>query len=254
MPDLVAPGHGILFAGWFTYDVAPSGGADKQRWYVLQGDVDNTHSTTTMPILSNGGGNFDAPPRTDAVRVGDATISFSDCTHGTLAYHFTDGSGRSGSIPLTRLDANLICSPSGDNGHPAPAYQLSGAWYDPATSGQGVVLIANPEQQLLFAAWYTFAPNALASGVAGQRWYVMQIGNYVPGTAPIENIPILVGLGGVFDDPHPRSSVQVGKATLTFTDCGKAMLKYDFDSGSSAGLADTIPLQRLGNSSSACGL
>lgn len=254
MPDQVSPGHGILFAGWFTYDVAPSGGVEKQRWYVLQGDVDNTHSSATLPILSVGGGNFDAPPKPDAAHVGDATIHFSDCAHGTLDYHFTDGSARSGSIALTRLDANLTCSPSGDNGHSAPAYRLSGAWYDPTTSGQGIVLITNPEQQLLFAAWYTFAPNALASGVAGQRWYVMQIDGYLPGRAPIKDIPILAGIGGIFDDPHPRTSPTVGKATLTFTDCGQALLNYSFDSGSNAGLSDTIPLQRLGNSASACGL
>jgi|GEM_PF-1024760 len=254
MPDLVAPGHGIVFAGWFTFDVAPSGGAEKQRWYVLQGDVDNTHTSVTMPIFSNGGGNFDMPPKTDPVHAGDATLTFSDCAHGTLDYHFIDGSGRNGSIPLTRLDANLTCAPGGDNGHSAPGYLLSGAWYEPAVSGQGLVLVANPEQHLLFAAWYTFAPNALANGVAGQRWYVFQSNNYVPGAAPIENMPVLTGLGGVFDDPHPRTTPQLGNATLTFTGCAAATLQFHFDSGSSAGLSDTIPLQRLGAMPANCGL
>jgi hypothetical protein len=38
----------------------------------------------------------------NGVVVGQATLQFSDCKSATLNYNFTDGSGRSGTVPLTR--------------------------------------------------------------------------------------------------------------------------------------------------------
>ena len=255
-PDQTGPGQGILAAGWFTYDVAPSGGPEKQRWYALQGPIDNVHRVASLGIYQGDGGNFNATPKIPPTQIGSATLQFSDCTHGTLTYSFNDGSGRSGTIPLSRLDANVTCSLAGDDGSPAPAYQLSGAWYNPATSGQGFFAIVNPVQHLLFAAWYTYMPDGAASGSAAQRWYILQIGPdaYTPGTSPVSSIPIYTGTGGVFNDPAPHLTTQVGTATLTFIDCGRARIDYHFTQGTNAGLSGSVDLSKLGAIPAQCGL
>src|SRR5512132_3217125 len=106
-PDLVAPGTAYVFVSWFTYD-AVAGGPERQRWYTLGGNVASGEAAS-LAIYQNIGGNFNAPPATSPTTVGTASLRFDSCTSGQLTYTFTDGSGRSGTIPLTRLTKNETC-------------------------------------------------------------------------------------------------------------------------------------------------
>ncbi|MDQ2918226.1 MAG: hypothetical protein M3R40_13920, partial [Pseudomonadota bacterium] len=36
-PNLVAPGTALVAGVWFTFDVAPAGGTDRERWYTFSG-------------------------------------------------------------------------------------------------------------------------------------------------------------------------------------------------------------------------
>jgi hypothetical protein len=45
---------------------------------------------------------------------------------------------------------------------------LTGSWYDPATSGQGITVDVDPGSRALFLAWYTCAPNESGAVPAGQ--------------------------------------------------------------------------------------
>ena len=167
-PNLHGAGRGFTQVSWFTFDTK-AGGADGQRWYTLSGEVPSGASNLALTIYRNVGGNFNAGPVTAGQAVGTATLVFSNCTSGQLTYAFTDGTGRAGTIPLTRLTQNMTCVSAG----PAPTsadFALSGNWYDPATSGQGLTIEANPASNVLFLAWYTYAPNGAAAGEAGQRW------------------------------------------------------------------------------------
>ena len=256
IPDLVSAGQGILFGGWFTFATAPGGGADKQRWYTLQGQVSSSPSAT-LGIYTATGGNFNAAPKIAASAVGQATISFSDCSHGTLSYTFSDGTGRSGNIPLSRLDTNASCSPSGDNGIKTGDSLLSGAWYDPNTSGQGFVFNVVPGLKTVFAGWYTYAPNGQqVGGGASQRWYTLQTPMPATGSTlaalTLGSVPIYTATGGVFDNPTKAINNQVGTATLAFTSCNALKLTYNFSSGSSSGQIGTINLQRVGPTPAGC--
>ena len=117
--------------------------------------------------------------------VGTATLSFDTCTSGQLSYSFTDGTGRTGTIPLTRLTQNVTCSTT--TPHPTNAdFAFSGNWYDPATSGQGLTVEVNPNSSTVFVAWYTYAPNGAGAGAAGQRWYTAQpTAAFAPGSRSI---------------------------------------------------------------------
>lgn len=253
-PDAVGAGQGILFAGWFTYDITAAGG---RRWYALQGEVDNADPVALLSIFAEVGGNLNAPPIVSAGPVlGQATIDFSDCTHGVFTYQFTDGSERSGTIPLTRLTPSVSCSPAGDNGAAASDYLLSGNWYDPATSGQGLMFDFSPSINNLFAAWYTFRPNGQqVGGGASQDWYTLQSNQFRPGLTSLTGIPIVQTAGGVFDDPAPVTPPkQVGTANIAFQSCNAMTLTYDFTSGDDAGQSGTMNLVRVGPTPQGCSL
>jgi hypothetical protein len=250
-PDLIAGGTGLLQGAWFTFDSAPAGGADHQRWYTFNGQARSGAANVPITIFQNTGGNFDAPPVTNGVAVGTGTLSFDSCTSGSLSYTFTDGSGRSGSIPMTRITPNVTCATASAKATSAD-FGLSGNWFDPTTSGQGFVFEVNPLAPVVFFAWYTYSPTGQVAGVAGQRWFTGQ-GAFTPGThtAPLT---LYETTGGVFDTSTPmtQASLAVGTATVTFTSCTSAQLSFNFTGGSSAGKLGMIALTRIGPVPAGC--
>ncbi|MEP6938609.1 MAG: hypothetical protein ABI846_02510 [Rudaea sp.] len=276
-PDISGVGAGLLGGGWFTYD-AVAGGEDRKRWYTLSGPVTSSSASAWLDIVAPTGGNFNAGPVINsgngANYVGHAMITFTDCRNGFLSYAFTDGSGKLGNIPLSRLDSNVTCDPTNaaGNGVPPGKFLLSGAWYNPATSGQGLLFDINPVQNTTFAAWYTYAPNGQAidpssgswwnpygpnlppGGGASQRWYTLQIGSAQVGTSVLGNVGIFSAQGGVFDGDGNVATVQVGTAAITFGNCNALKLSYTFSSGTNAGQSGTIDLQRAGPVPAGCNL
>ncbi len=249
-PDLVGPGRGSLFGGWFTFDVSAAGG---QRWYTVQGDVTDSDDSATMPIYRTEGGAFDTGQATSTAAVGQAVMHFDDCTHGSLTYTFTDGSGRSGTIPLTRLLANVNCTADGTNTG-GGAYLRSGAWADLGNSGQGVVMDINPPQGVFFAAWYTFLANAgQNAGSAAQHWYTLQAA--IPNSfSALNDVGIFESTGGVFDQHATTTTAPVGTADITWQSCSSATMAYTFTAGPNAGLSGTLDLTRLGPVPAGCSL
>jgi FG-GAP-like repeat len=253
-PDLGGAGRGLLFGGWFTYSAyaEPYGG---QRWYALEGGINSSDATTQLGIYAGRGGNFDAPPVIQATQVGSATLRFTDCNNGLLSYFFDDG--RLGTIPLTRLTANITCSPTGDDDTAASSYLLSGSWFDVDTGGQGLVFDVNPAQNVFFAAWYTYASNGQQIGGFGSgRWYTIQA-PFAPGTTAISDVPIYTDANGIFNDPTTPKPAKVGTVSITFQSCSQATLVYAFDLGfdiSNNGMTGTINLTRIGPTPPGCSL
>lgn len=250
-PDNSAPGTGLLFGGWFTYDTV-AGGSERQRWYTLSGTVSSTSSIANLTIARAYGGNFAAPPPVASTAAGSATIRFKNCNEGTLSYSFHDG--RSGVMPLARLLPNVRCTVDGMNAPAASDFLLSGNWYQESTSGQGLIIEVNPNQPFLFASWFTYAPNGQqVGGAASQRWYTLQSG-YTPGQRQINGIPIGESVSsGRFNQGSPVPvTQQVGTANLHFHSCTSATLAYQFTSGSNAGRSGSIPLRRVGPKPPGC--
>lgn len=251
-PDLAGSGQGVLFAGWYTFDVAAAGG---QRWYALQGLARRGSDTIGLDIATGYGGNLAEPPSIAGSTVGHATIRFTDCKTGSLAYEFADGSGRSGTIPLTRLTPNVTCSASGDNGNSPSNYPLSGSWFDANASGQGLIFDVNPVQPFLLAAWYTFAQNGqMLGGAASQRWYTLQSGNFAADASSLDGIGIYAAIGGVFDKPTATATEKVGTASIAFQSCNSLSVSYAFTSGENSGKSGTIHLTRTGPTPAGCSL
>jgi hypothetical protein len=250
-PDLNSPGSGLLFAGWFTYDISGN-----PRWYTLQGAVASTNNSAIVNIYETTGGNFNALPKPNAVVVGTATLAFTDCSHATLSYSFDANANhtgaQAGSMPLSRLSAAANCSPMGNGAAETDDSLLSGAWYNPAISGQGIVFDVAPADNVLFGAWYTYPPNGLSiGGATNERWFTIQ-GIYTDGSRNILNVPIYAATGGVFDNPAPITSSQVGTANITFNSCSLMTLNYTFTAGDLAGQAGTISMQPVGPPPAGC--
>lgn len=248
-PDLNGPGKGLLFGGWFTFDVTATGGV---RWYTIQGDVDASSPTATLPIYEVEGGRFDSSQAVRIQTVGSVTLGFSDCMHGQLDYRFTDGSGRSGSQNLNRLMPSIACSPTGASGATGSDYLLSGAWADPENTNQGLVFDVNPVVNTFFASWYTYAANGQPNGgPASQQWFTLQA-PMTPGTRTLNNVPIYTVAGGIFDRQATTTTLTPGHANLVFHDCAHATLTYSFTPGSGFPSSGTLNLARIGPTPAGC--
>lgn len=243
-PNAVDGHTGVMFGGWFTYDDQSS----QPIWITLQGNVADSGAGARLTMYAAQNGYFDKLPKPSTFEVGYADINFSDCTHGQVDYFFST-TGKSGSIPLQRLTNNLTCS---DTGAPQlfpsnSSYWLSGAWYDKAVPGQGLMFDIDPYAGLLFGGWFTFANDTHRSdSSANQRWYSLQLNRPPQPHADLTDIPIYATSGGKFTVASPVTTTQVGTATLTTNDCDDLQLDYTFTAGENNGASGTMHLLRPG--------
>ncbi len=246
-PDLLGSGTGFVFGGWFTYEAV--GGVEQQRWYSFSGSITDGVSTAAVTIYRNTGGNFDAAPVTFAVEVGTGELRFDSCTAGRFDFSMSDG--RSGTMLLTRLLPDVACASAGTTTSTDVDFAYSGAWYDPATSGQGFFLEVNPNSPYVFLAWFTYVADGQSQpGAGGQRWYTGQ-SVYVRSSRSIELV-LYETVGGTFNQPSATTTTAVGRATLGFTGCDSATLAYAFTGGALAGRSGALRVTRTGSTPKAC--
>ena len=124
---------------------------------------------------------------------------------------------------------------------------LNDAWYNPATNGQGFLIIVFPEIEQVFVAWFTFdterPPEDVMAflGDPGHRWLTAQ-GPYDGNTAILT---IFVTEGGVFDSAEPVATTDLsgdGTITIEFADCTEGLVNYEI---TSLGISGEIPIQRI---------
>ena len=82
-----AASSGFVFGAWFTDDPArASDDPASQRGFTLQADLSAAnHGSVVVPIYSTLGGSFDGMPAKTTLRIGEATLTFDDCSSATLA-------------------------------------------------------------------------------------------------------------------------------------------------------------------------
>jgi len=124
---------------------------------------------------------------------------------------------------------------------------LSGLWFDPAASAQGMVVDLIPERNQAFAGWLTWdrVSNTGNAGIgdADQRWFTLD--GALDGA--VATMAIYNTRDGVFDADAEVSSEIVGSARLEFHDCQTATLDYEIapESESADPLTGQIAFQRL---------
>lgn len=121
---------------------------------------------------------------------------------------------------------------------------ISGAWYNPSTTGQGFYFEMLPDSNFLLAAWFTFdlfpAEDGVAStiGHPGHRWFTAQ-GIFDGNTF---SAPIALTRNGLFDSTETVDTFATGTLSITFSSCFEAVVTYEFDADNVAG---TFPITRL---------
>lgn len=100
----------------------------------------------------------------------------------------------------------------------------SGAWFDPARSGEGWMLEMQPDGTAV-AVWFTYAPAGEADG---QRWILGQGGVVEADRIVFESVSVLSGgrFGPGFD-PADVVVMPWGRLEFLFHDCGHGELQYD---------------------------
>jgi hypothetical protein len=115
---------------------------------------------------------------------------------------------------------------------------LTGTWYDPAKSGQGMQFVIRPDDSnltegALFGAWYTY--DVAAGGVDTERWYSIQA--EISSDSTMASVTIYQNTGGTFDAPPVTSAIAVGTGTLQFASCTFGQFTYALDDGRSGSIA-----------------
>jgi len=255
MPDMDGAGGSVLFGGWFTF-VTESGielspDPARQRWLALQGSVPAGATEALLGIYATADGRLAAPPSVSAALIGYARMRFTDCGTATITSRYFDSARErfgigfaGGRIDLQRLTGNTTCGQDGDNGAAGANALLSGAWYDPALAGQGVLVDISATQHTFFAAWYTYGRNA---GDPNQRWYTLQAENIAPDATSLASVPVYVTVGGSFQSIDAMTTTtQVGRADVIFESCSEMTLSYVFFSNNeNSGVTGTLHLARL---------
>ncbi|MFT3790782.1 MAG: intradiol ring-cleavage dioxygenase [Rudaea sp.] len=246
----VIPDESYLFGAWFTYDTT-AGDVTTQRWYTFGGTISDGANSATLTIWKSSGGKFNSLPKTYAIEIGTATLSFDSCTSGSFAFTLDDGT--TGTIPLTRLLQNVACTSADTTAASDVAdFALSGAWYNADTSGQGLVIEVNSVYPYVFFGWFTYSADGATDDDAGFRWMTGQSVDYAAGDDTI-NLNLYIGTNGTFNSSATKvSATQVGTATLTYSSCGSAVLSYDFTAGELASQSGSIALTRTGATPAAC--
>lgn len=117
---------------------------------------------------------------------------------------------------------------------------LKGAWYNPATPGQGLFLEVYEDPPYFFAAWFSFPRPSEAAGTdpIAHRWYTLE----GPYAGDAVEVGIFQTTGGAFADDAPVTQEQVGTAVIHFSDCNNGEIIYEFEDGSEQG---SLPIARV---------
>ena len=112
-------------------------------------------------------------------------------------------------------------------------FGINGSWFEPATSGQGLVFDLVPSSNLLAAYWFTYPLDG------GEREWYLAVGDI---SGDSVELTVYQTANGVFDQVSQVETNAVGSATLHFSSCSEASWNYTIETG---GISGEIPLQRL---------
>lgn len=215
-------------SGSVSINCSFSGLTSPARAVHLHGLAPRGASTTALVTLS-------ATPATEGVIAGSGTLSPEEVS-----------GMKSG---LTYVNLHTQDWPGGEiRGQIEPPFTinagLNDAWFNPETNGQGIVVVALPDNQQVFLAWFTYdterPPGDVTAnlGEPGHRWLTAQ-GPYDGNTAVLD---VYLSSGGVFDqsDPPVETDGPVGAISIIWRSCERGELSYELDSPPISGAFDIV--------------
>lgn len=253
----VMPGSNALLGGWFSYAEGGVNRSADQRWYALEARYAPGSTSMTIQARRAAGAAFNVDGAAAVQDIGSGELYLRGCGEAVFRYRFDAGeeSGLAGEIPMLRLgpggaDCAAPAAALADGG--GFSQRQSGAWYDPAQGGQGLVMEVLPPQPgaggLFSAGWFTFDPQGAADDPHAQHWFLVQVD--IPSTASggAVEVPIYNAIGGRLDAGRTRNVIEVGLAKVQMLGCERAQVDYAFgdDAGAYAGRSGRLDLHRLG--------
>ncbi|MCB1555363.1 MAG: hypothetical protein KDJ14_16305 [Xanthomonadales bacterium] len=232
----VASVSSSLFGAWFTYDTDILVDASAQRWFTIVSEPSaGEENQLAFQIFENRGGAFDAAPITSSTAVGSGTIRLVDCDEAILSYRFEpDQLGRT-PVGAIRLQRSIPGSGRCGTQASAPIDLRSGAWFQPISSGQGLVFnsLRSSDTNVLAGGWFTYDPEGESNDPTSQHWFTF-LGGDVGADGKTE-LTIYHTIGGSFDAQPTNNTERVGTAQFRVFDCGSAAFSYQFDDSEVAG-------------------
>lgn len=171
--------------------------------------------TITVDMRIASGGNFGSftPDEISDESWGTMDIVFDTCHRGTAELDGLSGQQIMDLVHLARVDG-LEC----DQRTPPKAKTagITGSWYDPATTGQGLILHSINDKQMV-VSFYGYNNNS------EQMWLIGPYNGQVAWGEPLE-MPMTVATGGNFGefDPQDITRTEWGTLTINFADCNNA--------------------------------
>ena len=217
----------IIFATWFTYDAAG------KPWWLIAELRKGAGATYTGPVSTVAGPPFNAVPFAPApveTQVGTMTATFSDATHGSLAYT-VNGIVQTKSI-VPQLFGPLTTCAWGERPNVALATNYTDLWWNANESGWGVNF--THQGDIIFATWFTY-------DAAGKPWWLIAALHKGAGATYTGTVSTVSGQA--FNTvPWNISSIvetPIGNATATFANGNSATLAYTVN-----GVSGSKPIAR----------
>lgn len=224
-------GGGRVLMLWYTYPVAGSG--DAQSWILATG-TETGNVIVFDDALTSSGPRFGAAFDTNEVAhrtFGEIRMAVEDCGNAYISY-----AQRNGETALRRVTKLASLAAVNCDGAPvAGVGDLDGAWFDPARSGEGI-LVQQPAPGRVVASWFTYDD-------AGRPMWLFADGTRTGNSATLDVLrPIGTRFGEGFDASAVRREPW-GTFTIERLDCSRLSLRYQ--NASMATREATLILQRL---------
>ena len=223
---------GRIFGAWFTFEPGDTLDHRGLRWYTAIGRFPGLDGMIDMTLYENTGGVFDSPPVTQGRAVGSMRL------WQTIAGELQADINIESEGLRTGLDLKRLTLPNQQNGVQH--------WFDPATSGQGL-LLGQPIDASgpLTAAWFTYEPANAVGGPTRQHWFTA-FGSSGQ-TGMVREATLFRTTGGSLAMADTSNTQAVGSIRLTALACDRLLMEYQFDdsdlAGAFAGLSGTRTLQ-----------
>ncbi len=221
-----------IFAAWFTFESSAKPNQRGLRWYTGLGPTPGADGVSVLTLYENRDGVFDQGPITEANKIG--TMRLWETMAGDLVAELQiDEQEHDLSFELTRLS-------------PATSFDGARTWFNPASSGQGLLLsstIADPGP--LAFGWFTFDPIDVPSSKTRQHWF-LGITDEDSAQGDGREATLYRTLGGINALQATTNTQAIGRASLRSIDCTTARIEYQFDesdlAAEFAGLSGTTTL------------
>ena len=186
---------------------------------VNEGSLETAYSTEFTMYINSGGdfGSF-TPDQITEEEWGTMRITFDTCSKATAELDGLSGQQALDLVRLTRLE-RLECDRKPP---PSPGTSgITGSWYDPATSGQGLVLHSMNDEQMA-VSFYGYKNNSERLWLIGAYTGQVEFGQSLV-------MDMAFATGGSFGgfSPEEITETEWGTLTINFNDCRNATATLD---------------------------